>query len=212
MAARNTSSVPVSFESLESRLMLSAAPAAAHHSHAQTHPHTSRSAVRALITHEKATKGDPIFMQFQGITGDVTAKNFVGDIEINSFQWGVSRAINGLGTGRVLGMPSLSEIVITKMLDKASPTLVNDLLTGVSTPEVDFFFVNNTARASQMTYAEYKLQNVLISSYSVSSGGDRPTESLSLNFSKITFSVIPQSPTGLPGMPISTTFDLTNLG
>lgn len=208
MAARNTSGVPVTFESLESRVMLSAAPAPAHHSH--TRPYAARNAVRALITHEKATKGDPIFMQFQGITGEVTAKNFTGDIQINSFQWGVGRAISGLGTGRVLGMPSLSEIVITKMLDKASPTLVNDLLTGVSTPEVDIFFVNN-GRNSQ-TYAEYKLQNVLISSYSVSSSGDRPTESLSLNFSKITFSVIPLTSTGLPGMPISTTFDLTSLG
>jgi len=211
MAARNTSRVPVTFESLESRLMLSAAPAAAHHSHPQAHPRAARNAVRALITHQKTTKGDPIFMQFQGITGEVTAKNFTGDIQINSFQWGVSRAINGLGTGRVLGMPSLSEIVITKLLDKASPTLVNDLLTGVSTPEVDIFFVNN-GRASQTTYAEYKLQNVLISSYSASSSGDRPTESLSLNFSKITFTEIPLTSTGAPGIPVSTTFDLTSLG
>lgn len=189
--------------------MLSAAPAA-HHSHTQTHPRAAHNAVRALITHQKATKGDPIFMQFQGITGEVTAKNFTGDIQINSFQWGVRRAIGGLGTGRVLGMPSLSEIVITKVLDKASPTLVNDLLTGVSTPEVDIFFVNNGRNAQ--TYAEYKLQNVLISSYSVSSSGDRPTESLSLNFSKITFTEIPLTSTGAPGMPISTTFDLTSLG
>ena len=42
--------------------------------------------------------------------------------------------------------------------------------------------------ASQLrTYAEYKLTNCMISGYSVSSGGDRPIESLSINFTKIEY-------------------------
>ena len=37
-------------------------------------------------------------------------------------------------------------------------------------------------------YAEYKLTNCMISGYSLSSGGDRPSESLSINFTKIEYS------------------------
>jgi len=36
-----------------------------------------------------------------------------------------------------------------------------------------------------VSYQKYVLENTLISGYSVSSGGDRPSESLSLNFTKV---------------------------
>jgi type VI secretion system secreted protein Hcp len=36
-------------------------------------------------------------------------------------------------------------------------------------------------------YATYKLSDCMVSGYSVSSGGDRPTESISLNFTKIIY-------------------------
>ena len=36
-------------------------------------------------------------------------------------------------------------------------------------------------------YLSIELENAMISNYSVSSGGDRPTESLALNFTKITY-------------------------
>src|SRR4030095_3819031 len=50
-------------------------------------------------------------------------------------------------------------------------------------------FVNLNKDKAQ-TYLQFKLDNTLISSYSMSSGGDRPSESLSLNFTKISISSI----------------------
>jgi type VI secretion system Hcp family effector len=45
-------------------------------------------------------------------------------------------------------------------------------------------------------YMKYILEDLLVSGYSVSSGGDRPTESLSLNFTKIEFEYLHRGPTG----------------
>jgi type VI secretion system secreted protein Hcp len=41
-------------------------------------------------------------------------------------------------------------------------------------------------------YLTFTLTNTMISGFSVSSGGDRPSESLSLNFSKIEYKNIPR--------------------
>jgi type VI secretion system secreted protein Hcp len=44
-----------------------------------------------------------------------------------------------------------------------------------------------TAAGAVQPYMVYELEGCGISGYSVSSGGDRPVESLSLNFDKISF-------------------------
>ena len=48
-------------------------------------------------------------------------------------------------------------------------------------------------------YALYKLEEVMISGYSLSSGGDRPMESISLNFTKIDVEQIPMKSKGETG-------------
>jgi type VI secretion system secreted protein Hcp len=71
---------------------------------------------------------------------------------------------------------SLSEIVITKSMDSASPALRQQSLNGEGvTIQIDFV-------KSRETYLTYTLQDALISSYQPGS----TTESLSLNFTKMT--------------------------
>jgi type VI secretion system secreted protein Hcp len=55
---------------------------------------------------------------------------------------------------------------------------------------------------------EITLENTLISSYSMSSGGDRPMESLSLNFTKIEFKAIPYDEKGKAGSPATVNYNL----
>jgi type VI secretion system secreted protein Hcp len=55
---------------------------------------------------------------------------------------------------------------------------------------VTIAFVRTGTDAPQK-YLEYKLEGASISGFSVSSGGDRPTESVSINFDKITMSYTP---------------------
>lgn len=128
--------------------------------------------------------GDPIYMSYQDIEGDVTASGYEHQIELSSFQWGVGRGIStGAAGGREVAAPKLSEITITKSLDSSSPKLLQASLNGEGkTVTINFVkFANGIAS----TYLQIKLTSTLVSSFSMSSGGDSPTESLSLNFNRI---------------------------
>ena len=128
---------------------------------------------------------DPIFMKVAGITGDTQTKEFSGDIELNSFQLGIEHPID-IATGQSSGKTIFSPIAITKIMDSSSPALFSKVASGQSISQIDIFFAKTTPSGLQ-TYAHYILKNVIISSYSVSSGGDTPSESIILSFETIQF-------------------------
>ncbi len=91
-------------------------------------------------------------------------------------------------------------------MDIASVDLFREALVGRAIPgDIE---LTQTGADKSFTYYKVELENVLVSSYSLSSGGDRPSESISLNFSKIIVSYIPIDDTGKPGAPITTGYDL----
>lgn len=203
MRSRFANRVGVLFEALENRTMLSAAPMVAHHHghHHNGHHSAALSAtanpVLKMGQKAVASAGDPIYMNFTGINGEVQTVGFTNDIQLNSFQWGVGRGISsptGGSANRESSAPSVSEITITKAMDKTSPKLLQQALAGEGT-DVKIFFVN-VSRGKPFVYAEYDLSGAMVSGYSVSSGGDRPSESLSLNFTKVVFTQSVQNPNG----------------
>ncbi|MBN9119283.1 MAG: type VI secretion system tube protein Hcp [Planctomycetes bacterium] len=133
----------------------------------------------------------PIYMQYgpKGkIKGNVTEKGHTDWIALTSFNWGVGRGIGsptGQAANREASAPSVSEITVSKTMDKASFALLQEALKGAGM-ECTIHFAT-TDKNELRTYAEYKLTNCLISGYSTSSGGDRPSETLSINFTKVEF-------------------------
>ena len=128
--------------------------------------------------------------------GEVKAKGYEGWIALQSAQLGTNRNITtstGRGTNREASAPAIQEVVITKLQDSVSTALYRETLGGEGKLIV-IAFVKEDGTTS-MTLV---LQNTLISSYSVSGHGgvtdSRPTESLSINFTKITFEMSPTSP------------------
>ncbi|HEY2483141.1 MAG TPA: type VI secretion system tube protein Hcp, partial [Caulobacteraceae bacterium] len=181
------------FEPLENRVLLSASvhPAAAHPA-AAVKPHVlhvaaaKKPAVKPAAAKKPAAKapaatpvqttlkGDPIYLKFPGIKGEVNLKGYTGDIQLSSLQWGASRTISAPlagTTNRDASAPTVSEITITKSMDTTSPLLMQQALTGSATGEVDIFFVAplGTLKPGQgaqpATYAEYALSNVMVSGY-----------------------------------------------
>lgn len=151
----------------------------------------------------------PIYMNYNDIKGDVTADGHDKWIEVNSFQWGVGRGISsptGASADRESSAPSVSEIVVTKATDISSPKLLNDAYQGEGVKVVIDFC--KTDKGKLEVYMTYTLEDCMISGYSISSGGDRPTESLSLNFTKIEFKNFPNKDKGDTGEPEAITFDM----
>jgi type VI secretion system secreted protein Hcp len=127
-----------------------------------------------------------IFMKYGALDGEVTAEGYAKWVELTSFQWGVGRGISG-GVGgaskREASAPSVSEVVVSKSMDAFSPLALKDAIGGKGV-EVKIDFTRTDESGKHVAYQKYILTGTMISGYSLSSGGDRPSESLSLNFSK----------------------------
>jgi|SRR5665213_777476 type VI secretion system secreted protein Hcp len=114
----------------------------------------------------------------------VFSSNPGNTIEVSSFQWGVGRGISSSAGGsadRESSAPSVSEITIKMVTDKASAELLTKMSAG-----------GQRSPSATLTTAGHTIvmSNVMVSSIhlaSMSSGGDRPTESITLNFTKIEF-------------------------
>ena len=151
----------------------------------------------------------PIYMNYNDIPGDVTADGHVGWIEVNSVQWGVGRGISsptGASADRESSAPSVSEITVTKANDVASTKLLNEAYQGEG-QKVKIEFCK-TDKGSLEVYLALELEDCMVSGYSISSGGDRPTESLSLNFTKIVYRSINMKDTNEAGSPDTVTYDV----
>jgi type VI secretion system secreted protein Hcp len=128
-----------------------------------------------------------IYVKYASLDGEVDVKGYEKWMEVQSLQWGVGRGISSASGGgaskRESSAPSISEIVVTKTMDSISPLLLKEAIGGGGV-EVKIHLTRTDAKATHVAYQKYILTNTLISGYSISSGGDRPTESISLNFGK----------------------------
>ncbi|QIL90427.1 Hcp family type VI secretion system effector [Microbulbifer harenosus] len=131
-----------------------------------------------------------IYMNFnnKAPAGNVTAKGYEDWIEVDSFNFGVGRGVSmeaGAVANREATRPSISEVTVTKRIDAASGGLFKASVTGDEGVKVEIHVVQTGAKSVEK-YAVYKLEDVLVSSYSMTaSAGGAPSESLSLSFAKI---------------------------
>ncbi len=111
-------------------------------------------------------------------------------ITLTSVQLGVGRAITtvGGGTSRDTSNPSFSELTCSKDTDKASSDLYFQSIAGVSLQKAEIHWVQTGGtKKSPQVYLKIELNDPIVTSYSLSSGGERPNESFALNFTKITY-------------------------
>lgn len=152
-----------------------------------------------------------IYMKFDGIDGDVTAKGYEKQIEVDSFQFGVGRAISmdaGSAANRSSGRPSLSEITVTKRMDKSSFGIMKEVLSGSDGKKVKISVVE-ISKDQLKEYVGYELEEVMVSGYSVSTGGEgSPSESISLSYAKITASFTAADKSNKAGTPQRVSYDL----
>lgn len=134
--------------------------------------------------------------------GESKIKGYTDHFEVGSFQLGVGRAVSDArGTsGRQGSVASISEIVVTKSTDGISLKLWQESVMGKLDNKVDIVFVR-TGAGEPVEYLKFELEGCGISGFSMSSGGDRPSESISLNFDKIVmhYSAIGDDLTGESG-------------
>lgn len=154
-----------------------------------------------------------IYLQIEGVRGNVTDPGHENWIEIGSFSFGVARGIASSSPGnqsnREASAPSFTEIRVEKVMDETSPVLFQEAIMGKA-KRVDIH-ICETVTEKNMVTARYTLSDVLISDYNVRTVGDsRPQEYLSFNFARIEMSFIPHNSKGEAGTPVPAGYDLVS--
>ncbi|MEW6381899.1 MAG: type VI secretion system tube protein Hcp [bacterium] len=151
------------------------------------------------------------FLKIDGIEGESTDDKHKGWIEILSYNWGVSQTASATASssgGAASERANFQDFSVVKMLDKATPKLALACSSGQHIKEITLELCR--AGGDKVPYMEYKMNEVLISSYSVGgAGGGEPTESLSFNYAKIQWTYTQQKRAdGTPGGKIPAGWDL----
>ena len=101
-----------------------------------------------------------LYMKYGSIKGAVTTDGFKDWIELDSFQWGVARAVGTAArssTSREHSEPSLSEVTVTKRSDVASPKLFLDAVAGKLDNKVEIKYEEVFAAAKQRLDAQFRM-------------------------------------------------------
>lgn len=146
------------------------------------------------------------------VAGDCQLKGNVGKIQCMSYSHGVSQPLTGdvSNNKRTTGKPMIQDMVLTKMFDKSSPKLNYYCCTGEAfeTAVITIYQMDDSAKTPKK-YIEYTLTNAIISSVSVGGGGGVPSETLTLNFSKIKWWYMAQEETASQKGNLAYEYDLS---
>jgi len=134
-------------------------------------------------------------------------------IDILSFSFGASQtAVIGVGSSggeARAGRANLADISIMKVVDKVSPLLFDDCVTGNYLKKVDIIY-DKPMGDSQEPYYKIHLEDALITSIQHSGSNENPVESVSFAYSKIKVSYNPEEGGALKGF-IDKGFDVLKL-
>jgi type VI secretion system secreted protein Hcp len=149
-----------------------------------------------------------IYMQYPNINGIVGTAGFTNQIELLSFRFGTGRSFGTAArvtdpTKRTHSEPTLSEIMVTKQVDDASDKLFKESLVGSPQNTVKITFTKSATGGTDVdTVCSFELQNATITSWTLNSQGDTPTETITLTFSQIAYTTTNTSSTS--GFNLST--------
>jgi len=129
-----------------------------------------------------------IYIEWEGIKGNVTADGYKDHLAVDSFSFGVGRSLTmevGNCANREASRPAFSEITLTKPADNSCTSIFQEATSVSEGKKVVAKFVQ-TGSDKVTEYMTYTLDKCLVSGYTVSasSEGD-PIESISISFCSI---------------------------
>lgn len=148
------------------------------------------------------------FLKADGIDGESTNDRHRGEIEIESFSWGATQSgTEATGGGGGAGKVSFQDLHFTMKTSKASPKLMLACATGEHIKQV--VLTGEVSGKKGQKFLEIRMEDVLVSSFQQGGSADNyPTESVSMNFSKMVFTYYPVNPDGSLGAPVSGGWDI----
>ena len=151
------------------------------------------------------------YLIIDGRPGPSTSKQ--NAIDIMSFSFGASQtSVVGVGSSGAesrAGRANLGDVSIMKVVDKVSPLLFDDCVTGNILSKVDIIY-DKPMGDDQQDYYKIHMENALITSIQHSGSSENPVESISFAYQKIKLSYNPEQNGSLQGF-IDKGFDVLKL-
>lgn len=153
-----------------------------------------------------------IFMKVDDVVGESTKEGYKDWSELLAVSVGGTQSgTMQIGTGGGAGKCSIQDISIAKYVDKASSTFFQFMCSGKHFKKAEIHVTKAGGNDNVMVpYVKYIMEQVIISSMSQSPSDSTElvTESITLNFAKITYIYTPQKPDGTPDTEIPKIFNI----
>jgi type VI secretion system secreted protein Hcp len=145
------------------------------------------------------------FLKIDSIEGESADSKHKNEIDVQSFSWGVSQSGSmAYGGGGGAGKASFQDFSFAMKVSKASPKLFLACASGQHIKNA--ILTCRRAGTEQQEYMIITMTDILVSSYQAggSEGDIVPSDSISLNYSKIEISYAPQDAKGSLGAAVKT--------
>src|ERR1700761_2403333 len=140
-----------------------------------------------IRTGEVVDMAADMFLMLDGIKGESADDKHKGEIDIESFSWGLAQTGSGhRGTGSGTGKVDVQDINITKKVDKSSPTIQLACANGKHIAKGKLTL--RKAGENPLEFLTIDLEGVFVSNYQIGhsvGSSDMPQETFALNFVKV---------------------------
>jgi type VI secretion system secreted protein Hcp len=150
-----------------------------------------------------------MFLKLDGIKGESSDSKHKGEIDIESFSWGMAQSGSGhRSSGSGSGKVDIADITIQKVVDKSSPSLMLACANGKHVAKGTITV--RKAGENPLDYLTIDLENVFVSNYHTSGAhtDDVPTETVTLNFVKMKLEYWTQTDKGAKGENANFSWDV----
>jgi type VI secretion system secreted protein Hcp len=147
------------------------------------------------------------FLKIDGIAGESSDAKHKGEIELVSFQWGLTQSGTTSGGGGGAGKAQFQDFHFTQKTQKSSPALMLACAGGQHIKGA--VLTGRTTGKKQLEFLTVKFTDVLVSSFQEAAHEpDRPLEEVALGYAKIEVAYRPQGPGAKPAAEITGGWDL----
>jgi type VI secretion system secreted protein Hcp len=150
------------------------------------------------------------FLAISGIQGESTDAKHPKTIEVLDWTFGVDNAISPTNTGSGAGKSKPRDFTFVARSSIASPLLFIKAATGAHLTTATLYARRNGEQT--WDYLKLRFDNLYVTSYVVAPDPINavPLDVVHLEYAKVQFTWVPQTPAGGPGTPITKGFDFIN--
>jgi type VI secretion system secreted protein Hcp len=139
-----------------------------------------------------------MFLKLAGCNGESIATGHQNEIDVLAWNWGVANQGSGhLGGGSGTGKASFHDLTVTKYVDKATNTILENCAKGKHFTEATLT-CRKVGGDTPLEYLEIKMDQVFVSGvqHGGNLGDELTVENVTLNFEKVDVKYKPQNATG----------------